>query len=321
MGLPLWRSSGAVRLSFGPLAASDFIDEACARIRRCGQALRGAVLVPSALSGTSHGLLQLSADGRHGWIAFDLAARACVVIDPPLALAPRIASMIAAQGLAVTAVLGTGADPDGAAARTALRTALGGAPTDPGTLGWPGEAGEITVGGLVLARLPAEGTRAGYLLDTPDGVRLAFTGDADGARLQAPIGRTLVLCHAADLDGLAFRTPGNADTGSDAAQLAPMQLDPAALDGFLRSHPDALLVDVREQAEAAAGACVLHGHAAVNVPLSRLAEHLGRFLATPRPLVFVCRSGNRSARATLCLRRAGHAQAWTLNGGMALALG
>jgi cysteine sulfinate desulfinase/cysteine desulfurase-like protein/rhodanese-related sulfurtransferase len=329
MGLPLWRSGGAVRLSFGPLATIGFIDEACARIRRCGQALRDAVLVPSALSDASHGLLQVSADGRHGWIAFDLAARACVVIDPPLALAPRISSMIAAMigsmselhGLSVAAVLGTGADPDGAAARAALRAALGLATNDPAMLGWPGDAAELVVGALVLARLPAEGTRAGYLLDTPDGVRLAFTGDADGARLQAPSGRTLVLCHAADIDGLAFRAAGNADAGSDAAQLAPMQLEAAALDGFLRSHPDALLVDVREQAEAAAGACVLHGRAAVNVPLSRLAEHLGHFLAAPRPLVFVCRSGNRSARAALCLRRAGHAQAWTLNGGMALALG
>jgi rhodanese-related sulfurtransferase len=64
----------------------------------------------------------------------------------------------------------------------------------------------------------------------------------------------------------------------------------------------------------------LHGRAARNVPLSRLAEHVAAWLSEPaRPVVFVCRSGNRSAKAAQCLRRAGHAQAWTLVGGLALA--
>jgi rhodanese-related sulfurtransferase len=65
----------------------------------------------------------------------------------------------------------------------------------------------------------------------------------------------------------------------------------------------------------------LHGREAHAVPLSRLAEHLGQLLAAPRrPLLFVCRSGNRSARAALCLQRLGHAQAWSLAGGLALAV-
>jgi rhodanese-related sulfurtransferase len=69
-----------------------------------------------------------------------------------------------------------------------------------------------------------------------------------------------------------------------------------------------------------AGAMTLHGRAAHNAPLSRLAEHLPEWLADPaRPIVFMCRSGNRSAKAALCLRRAGHAQAWTVVGGLALA--
>ncbi|MGB9110522.1 MAG: rhodanese-like domain-containing protein, partial [Telluria sp.] len=47
--------------------------------------------------------------------------------------------------------------------------------------------------------------------------------------------------------------------------------------------------------------------------------YLGHLLAAPnRPLVFVCRSGNRSARAALCLQRMGHTQAWSLTGGLAL---
>ncbi len=39
MGLPEVRCANAVRMSFGPLADDAFIDEACARIARCGQAL------------------------------------------------------------------------------------------------------------------------------------------------------------------------------------------------------------------------------------------------------------------------------------------
>jgi rhodanese-related sulfurtransferase len=40
MGLPEWQAASAVRLSFGALADAAFIDAACARIVRCGAALR-----------------------------------------------------------------------------------------------------------------------------------------------------------------------------------------------------------------------------------------------------------------------------------------
>ena len=318
MGLPLWRSSGAVRLSFGPLATPDFIADACARIRRCGQALRTPALAPSPLSGAAHGLLQASSDGRHGWIAFDLEAGVGVAIDPPLALAPRLAALTGARGLRMAAVLGTGADPDGAAARAALRAALGQPQLDPGTLGWPAGADAIAVGGRTLTRVAAEGTRVHYRLAAPDAAGIVFSGDAHPAD---PVDPATLVCHGADIDGLPFRIAGDAlRLAADHADGGAAQLDPAALEAFLRTHADALLVDVREQAEAAAGACRLHGRDALNLPLSRLAEHIGHFLATPgRPLVFVCRSGNRSARAAQALRRAGHPQTWTLVGGIALA--
>jgi rhodanese-related sulfurtransferase len=108
-----------------------------------------------------------------------------------------------------------------------------------------------------------------------------------------------------------------------AAQQLPQlqELQPERLGEFLRTHDDALLVDVREAGELDAGFVRLHGREARAVPLSRLAEHLGHLLAAPqRPLVFVCRSGNRSAKAALCLQRLGHAQAWSLAGGLALAV-
>jgi cysteine sulfinate desulfinase/cysteine desulfurase-like protein/rhodanese-related sulfurtransferase len=337
MGLPSWRSSGAVRLSFGPLAGAAFIDEACARIRRCGLAAASKLLAPSALSGQPRGVLQLGSDGRHGWIAFDLDAGTCVVIDPPRALAERIAGQV--RGLRVVAVLGTSPDPDGRDARAALRTALGLSPLDPGPQGWP-EGGEeialgdgcrlacIALGGQVLARLPSgDGMRSAYLLGTAaagrlpgQSVRMAFIGDAGHAALPAPsVHAGTVLCRGVDVDGVACGIVG--DISQEGRTL---QLRPETLDHFLRTHADALLVDVREAAEAeaaaAAGATRLHGRTVQGVPLSRLAEHLGHFLDAPqRPLVFFCRSGNRSAKAAQCLRRAGHTQAWTLAGGIALA--
>lgn len=42
MGVPSWQANSAVRLSFGPATQAAFIDEACARIRECGAALRAS---------------------------------------------------------------------------------------------------------------------------------------------------------------------------------------------------------------------------------------------------------------------------------------
>jgi cysteine sulfinate desulfinase/cysteine desulfurase-like protein/rhodanese-related sulfurtransferase len=345
MGLPAWRTGGAVRLSFGPLATDDFIDEACARIRRCGQAARQPTLAPSTFNGEKRGLLQLSGEGRHGWILFDMDAGTCVAIDPPAGMAARLAAQVQGSGLRMLAVLGTQSDPIAADARALLRAALGLDSIDAGTLGWPGgqlDAGLVTladgsaapalaVGDEVLVRL-ARDDGAAYLLGRAHGgrldaaaVRLAFIGgiamaDADGQDLARLIDGGTVLCHGADVDGAPCTTAEGLRRDVQKAQ-AVRQMQPARLDAFLRTHADALLVDVREAGELEAGVARLHGREAQALPLSRLAEHLGHLLAAPqRPLVFVCRSGNRSARAALCLQRLGHPEAWSLAGGLALAL-
>jgi cysteine sulfinate desulfinase/cysteine desulfurase-like protein/rhodanese-related sulfurtransferase len=348
MGLPAWRTSGAVRLSFGPLASEEFIDEACARIRRCGQAARRPALAPSAFDGGRRGLLQLSGDGRHGWILFDLEQGVCVAIDPPAGMAARIAAQIRDSGLRVLAVLGTGFDAVDGDARAVLRASLGLDAGEPGTLGWPGadaDAGTVTMvtladgsiapalafGDEVLARLaPGDCSGAAYLLGRAHegrleaaAVRLAFIGniavqDGDVDGLARLTGQDTVLCHGADLDGAPCTTTQVLRGPAQQAQQV-RQLRPERLDEFLSTYADALLVDVREAGELAAGGMHLHGRAARAVPLSRLVEHLGHFLAAPRrPLVFVCRSGNRSAKAALCLQRLGHPQVWSLAGGLAL---
>ncbi|WP_413672939.1 aminotransferase class V-fold PLP-dependent enzyme [Massilia cellulosiltytica] len=289
MGLPLWRSGGAVRLSIGPLADDAFVDAACARIRRCGEALR-----TSPLSGGHPGVMQVSGDGRHGWIVFD--GETCVALDPPPGQVERIAALARDAGLRL-------ADVDAAERATVALDDGSHVPCMP-------------IGGAVLARLPD-----GWLLGEAQDGRLPRTavrqvfGAIDATRLAQVAHDGAVICHGTDVDGLACAT---VNALRDAG--APGQLHPDALDVFLRRHADALLVDVRETGEAAAGAITLHGRAAHHVPLSRLAEHLPAWLSDPaRPIVFVCRSGNRSAKAALCLRRAGHVQAWTLVGGLALA--
>lgn len=78
----------------------------------------------------------------------------------------------------------------------------------------------------------------------------------------------------------------------------------------LLERGEALLLDVREPDEWRAG----HAPGATHIPLGELGQ---RFTELPRdrPIVAVCRSGNRSALATRSLRQAG-LQVDNLDGGM-----
>jgi len=87
------------------------------------------------------------------------------------------------------------------------------------------------------------------------------------------------------------------------AEVDPIAADEAAVDG-------ALLLDVREPAEFAAG----HAPGAVLVPLGELEARHGE-LPRDRPIVCVCRSGSRSAFAAEALVAAGY-DAVNLAGGM-----
>lgn len=71
-----------------------------------------------------------------------------------------------------------------------------------------------------------------------------------------------------------------------------------------------LLIDVREDDEFQAG----HAPGARHLPLSRLASD---YTSLPRsqPIIAVCRSGGRSAQATMALRGAGY-EVVNLAGGM-----
>lgn len=76
--------------------------------------------------------------------------------------------------------------------------------------------------------------------------------------------------------------------------------DISVLDVYDRLDDDVQIVDVREADEVAAG--MIPG--AVHLPLGELPDRLGE-LDRDRPVIAVCRSGGRSAQATLVLQGAG----------------
>ncbi|WEF32448.1 aminotransferase class V-fold PLP-dependent enzyme [Pseudoduganella chitinolytica] len=299
MGLSAWRSSSAVRLSFGPATDAATIAAACERLVRCGDALRRAGVVADGTTGTValDGPLQLSVAGTHTWLLCDAASRVCVLIDPQAALAARVETLLGSHGYRLAARLST---RDGAT--------------------WPVEGDVLMLGARPLRRLALGPDSVCYVLGHADGTPShAFSGCADPASLASLLPPDTLLCPGRDEQSACCTSLRVALAGQDASATADMHLDGPALDALLRAHPDALLVDVREAYEHAAGGVA--GLHAVSVPLSRFAAHLPAWLGRGdgAPLVFVCRSGNRSARAAECLRRHGYRRAYHLAGGVALA--
>jgi rhodanese-related sulfurtransferase len=158
-------------------------------------------------------------------------------------------------------------------------------------------------------------------------VRLSVGPRADAEFLDAAcerIRRCGAALRAADPQPLAADNVLPALDPADALPqiAAAFTLAPEALEEFLLAHPDACLIDVRDAVEhAVAGARLWHGRRAESVPLSCLQEKAQEWLhgAQP-PLVFFCRSGNRSVKAADCMHRLGYHNAWHLAGGMALAI-
>ncbi|MFT7773120.1 aminotransferase class V-fold PLP-dependent enzyme [Roseateles sp.] len=390
MGLPAWQTASAVRLSFGPVADRAFIDEACARIRVCGESLRESCLDPSA-SGQAlpaDGLTRFSVDGACCYLLADAASRRAVVIDPLPELTDRLAQWLRCQNYELAAVLDTHSHGDHVSSASALVQAAGQPRGAVEPLGWPGGTDAIELGALRLTRLAVPGhtqDSTAYLLGDARGRRLAFVGDAvmPGAlgrsdfaqsaplaygaslrRLEQAVGPGLLLLPGHDYDDrfattlavecaaqplLADVLAGRLDDAGFAAAkaslerglalteyqtvacgarvdggcpLASSELSVAGLRGLLGEHPDLLLVDVREPYEQRLGQAPEPGGSVRHeaVALSGLPDALGRWLALPAttPVVFFCRSGNRSAQAAQALRRLGHEQAWSLGGGLAL---
>ncbi|MBE9516749.1 MAG: rhodanese-like domain-containing protein [Proteobacteria bacterium] len=82
----------------------------------------------------------------------------------------------------------------------------------------------------------------------------------------------------------------------------------------LVNHQNGVIVDVCEVAEHQKG----HIPGAINIPLSKFAARSGELEKhKAKPVVIVCRSGNRSSRAAITLRKKGFESVYNLSGGVA----
>ncbi len=345
MGLPAWRTESAVRLSIGAADDPADIDEACARLQACGEALRASGQGLQAASDRPVAVAtvtRFAADGACCYVVADPDSRRCVVVDPQPSQDEALSQWLRRRGCEVAAVLGT-ADHHTAALpllQAAMREGHGVPMGRADTLGWPAGTDHIDLGAhhrlTRLALLPgARSTNAAYLLRGPEGLETVLVGDAlereDGAAHQALAGilkpgTPLLLGHDGGGDcfvtTLAARRATLTSRGaSPDRQIAEdIEMPSARLQEALRAETAhrPVLVDVRETHEALLGAAMLP--ASERVPLSELANALTRWVALPAdtPVVFFCRTGNRSAQAARALRRMGRAQAWSLAGGLAL---
>lgn len=78
-----------------------------------------------------------------------------------------------------------------------------------------------------------------------------------------------------------------------------------------RQQAGAMIIDVREPDEWQDG----HIPGALHIPLGSLGARASE-IEREREVIIVCRSGNRSSRATAALQRAGYSNVKNLSGGM-----
>jgi rhodanese-related sulfurtransferase len=101
-----------------------------------------------------------------------------------------------------------------------------------------------------------------------------------------------------------------------------VELSVSKLSELFGKNPQPILVDVREPYEQrlVSDIAPIPGMKCEQAALSTILNSLPDWLRLPAevPIVFFCRSGNRSAQVARALRRLGHAQAWSLDGGLAL---
>lgn len=324
MGLPDWQAAGAVRLSIGPAVDEAFITEACARIEACGESLRRNCMSPSDnLPTVGQGVSRFMLEGACCYVLADAASQRCVLIDPQPEQVSRLAQVLRCQNYPVTAVLSS----DGAAAHGEARALLAAelpdllaASAEVDALGWPLTQTELELGAKRLRRQLLEGGGQALLLSEGgqgQACCLAFVAPQHAQALGEQIGAQTLIAPPSDEAQLLA---SNVALERGEAVAAPLlQLSGTQLQQFVDAHPDALLIDVREPYEQFLSQTPeLAGVALQAMPLSRFLNAIPDWLAEQRPLLFFCRSGNRSRQAAQALARLGHSQAWTLSGGLAL---
>lgn len=151
MGLEAWRSSGAIRMSFGPVMTAAECDQAVAAILRLKPIVQRCALVLSDKSSHApqdvsrqHGVMQLRHEDECSYILQCQQSGHAVVIDPVPALVDRITTLVQGLQLQVLAILDTHVHQHQRAARQQLATVLSAAQPDLNArfsavdhLGWP----------------------------------------------------------------------------------------------------------------------------------------------------------------------------------------
>lgn len=220
MGVPEWRSTSALRLSFGPATTGAEIERGCLVIHESAMALQNSCLLeaPGGFGPPENlrdGIIQLRAGSTNSWILTQREAKTCIVIDPCETLADRTEHYIRCQDLKVLAILDTHSHADHESVRPVLQNILADRLKNPKTswddLGWPISAGENSArledgtsvpiiklsGQTVLAKLKTPGhtldSHALILGELREGVvhredvRFVFCGDTI---LSGGLGRT-----------------------------------------------------------------------------------------------------------------------------------
>jgi rhodanese-related sulfurtransferase len=343
MGLAPWRSQSAIRLSFGPATSQATISAACERIQHAASALRHSCLLLADtnedIDSDLDGVVQLRFDNRCCYLIIDQAARQLVVIDPLPELAERIERLVQCQHYRVRAVLTTEPhDQKSPAAMLAQLLCASGCGAARDAVGWPLEIptqcpapidctvpvhGCLSIGDRRLFRVGSR--QPVYLLSSPlpnssaDQLRVdfAFIGEQDNPAVIAPMVHPhSLLCSSIDDDFSLVRLPRElAGGGVDcSANDVIAEADTHWLEGT-----NTLVIDVREQQEHAVTPLPVRAEV-INVPLTRLAQFIYSHGAelSARPILCICRSGQRSAVAARVLQRHGFTQVRQLIGGLTL---
>lgn len=318
MGLPAWQTASAVRLSFGAADSPALIDEACSRLRACGEALRATCQSPQAqgTSGPMDLLTRFVVDGACCYVVADAATRRCVVIDPLPELTGRLVQWIGCRDGVLAAVLDTHSHGDHASSAEALIEAMPASQRALAAardgLGWPSGAPAVALGEHRLTRLRIPGhteDSTAYLLHDAQCLRLAFVGDtvmpgalgrsdfeqsaplafADSLRcLEAAVGPHTLLLPAHDYDNL-FATTLAVESDAHALLAGALQggldaqsfaMEKAALERHIAPTEYRTLA-----CGARAGGCGLAAAAADDVELS--AQALRDQLASARPPLLI----------------------------------
>ncbi|WP_335988853.1 aminotransferase class V-fold PLP-dependent enzyme [Pseudoalteromonas sp. CH_XMU1449-3] len=188
MGASDWQSENAIRMSFGPAVNQQEIDFACDKIRSLKPILEANCLVVSDSTSPQHevcaiGLTQLRHQAACCWLYVDSDKNA-VVIDPIIELIPRMAKIVATQGLTVKAILDTHNHQERLSARCLLSKELAErfVANEIDELGWPKDSATIELSDARLTKVATPGhsdDSVSYLLsDTQSGdISYCFCGD------------------------------------------------------------------------------------------------------------------------------------------------